>query len=123
MNFSFAKYNIPILQTHDCQVKEVKCEVKGCEKVFTKQSGYNQHIVKIHGHMKLSKHFCAICKQVINASDIQFKEHRKQCYKEFSSKEQIIECEVCKKVRVLIPFNSLNVKLNFLTEMQNYQKL
>jgi hypothetical protein len=86
-------------KAHECQVKEVKCEVDGCEKIFTKQSGYNQHIVKIHGHMKTSKHFCAICKQVINSTDEQFKQHRKQCSKELLTKEQVIECEICKKVK------------------------
>lgn len=79
-------------------MKEVKCEVEGCDKVFTKQSGYNQHIVKIHGHLKKSKHFCPICKQVLNASDSQFKAHCKQCSKESMNKEQkMIQCEVCKK--------------------------
>ncbi|KAG5680452.1 hypothetical protein PVAND_009960 [Polypedilum vanderplanki] len=84
-------------KAHDCQVKEVKCEVDGCEKVFTKQSGYNQHIMKIHGRLKRSKHFCPICKQVLNVSEIQFKQHCKQCSKDSNNKEQIIECEICKK--------------------------
>lgn len=84
-------------KAHDCQVKEVKCEVEGCTKVFTKQSGYNQHIVKIHGHLKKSKHFCPICKQVLNVSEAQFKIHCKQCSKESSNKEQPIICEICNK--------------------------
>lgn len=84
-------------KAHDCQVKELKCEVEGCEKIFTKQSGYNQHIVKIHGHMKMAKHFCAICKEVIYSTDDQFKQHRRVCNKEFLNKNQTIECEICKK--------------------------
>lgn len=84
-------------KAHDCQVKEVKCEVEGCSKIFTKQSGYNQHIVKIHGHLKKSKKYCPICKQYLNASESQFKNHCKQCSKESMKKEQIIECEICNK--------------------------
>lgn len=84
-------------KAHDCQVKEVKCEVEGCSKIFTKQSGYNQHIVKIHGHLKKSKKYCPICKQYLNASESQFKTHCKQCSKESMKKEQTIECEICNK--------------------------
>jgi hypothetical protein len=85
-------------KAHDCEVKELKCEVEGCDRVFTKQSGYNQHIVRIHGHVKQSKHFCPFCKQVLHTSENQFKIHCKQCSKELISKEQkVIRCEVCQK--------------------------
>lgn len=84
-------------KNHACLVRQVQCEVEGCEKMFTKQSGYSQHIMKVHGHLKMSKHFCPLCKQVIVVSDTQFKQHCKQCNKEFSKKQQNIECEICKK--------------------------
>lgn len=86
-----------IYNAHVCSAKEIKCQLEGCSKVFTKKSGYMQHIVKVHNHLRVLKHFCPLCKQVIVASETQFKKHCKHCNKELSSKEQIIECEVCKK--------------------------
>lgn len=80
-------------------MKEVKCEVDGCGKVFNKLSGYNTHVVKVHGLLKTSKHFCPICKNVIMSTENQFKLHCRQCNKESEKKDSDnpIECEVCKK--------------------------
>lgn len=80
-------------------MKEVKCEVEGCEKYFNKLSGYNTHVVKVHGILKTSKHYCAMCKNVIMSTDNQFKQHRRQCNRDSEKKnaDRPIECEVCKK--------------------------
>lgn len=86
-------------KSHDCQVKEVKCEFDGCDKYFNKLSGYNTHVVKVHGLLKTSKHFCPICKNVIMSTEYQFKLHCRQCNKESERKvsDNPIECEICKK--------------------------
>lgn len=80
-------------------MKEVKCEVEGCDKFFNKLSGYNTHVVKVHGLLKTSKHFCPICKNVIMSTENQFKLHCRQCNKESQKKDSDypIECEICKK--------------------------
>lgn len=80
-------------------MKEVKCEVEGCDKFFNKLSGYNTHVVKVHGLLKTSKHFCPICKNVVMSTENQFKMHCRQCNKESEKKDSDnpIECEVCQK--------------------------
>jgi THAP domain len=87
-------------KAHECQVKEVKCEVDGCDKLFNKLSGYNTHVVKVHSLLKTSKNFCPICKNVIMATENQFKLHRRKCVKdsEKNDSETPIECEICKKL-------------------------
>lgn len=86
-------------KAHDCQVKEVKCEFDSCDKYFNKLSGYNTHVVKVHGLLKTSKHFCPICKNVVMSTDNQFKLHCRQCNKDSEKKnsDNPIECEICKK--------------------------
>lgn len=81
-------------------MKEVKCEVEGCDKLFNKLSGYNTHVVKVHSLLKTSKNFCPICKNVIMATENQFKLHRRKCVKESekNDSETPIECEICTKL-------------------------
>lgn len=80
-------------------VKEVKCEVEGCSKFFNKLSGYNTHVVKVHGLLKTARHFCPICRNVVMATENTFKQHFRQCNKDSERKDSDnpIECEVCKK--------------------------
>lgn len=77
----------------------MKCEVEGCDKRFNKLSGYNTHVVKVHGLLKTSKHYCPICKSVTMSTENQFKLHCRQCNKESEKKDSDhpIECEICKK--------------------------
>lgn len=80
-------------------MKEVKCEVEGCSKFFNKLSGYNTHVVKVHGLLKTARHFCPICRNVVMATENTFKQHYRQCNKDSERKDSDnpIECEVCKK--------------------------
>jgi Zinc finger, C2H2 type len=89
-------------KTHDCQVKQVRCEVVGCTKVFTMQSGYNNHVQRIHGLPKTGKHFCPCCSICFQMTALKFDEHCAKCVKEKEYKEQPLECDTCKKV-----FNTL----------------
>lgn len=86
-------------KSHECPNKEVKCEVEGCDKSFNKLSGYNTHVVKVHGLLKTTKHFCPYCKNVIMTTENQFKAHCRQCNKDLERKdtENPIVCEICMK--------------------------
>jgi hypothetical protein len=83
---------------HECDKKKVKCEVDGCETVFTSQSGYNQHTYHRHGLPKISKRFCPACKTSFQMNAIQFDRHCRQCTKENDFDDKPIKCKLCEKI-------------------------
>lgn len=84
---------------HPCTVKDIKCQFPSCGKLFTKLSGFNSHITKLHKLPKIKRQYCSYCKLSKSTTEEEFKEHNKKCEKNAKSHVEVpVKCESCGKV-------------------------
>lgn len=84
---------------HECSVKEITCDIPNCGKRFTKLSGFNSHIRKLHKLPKLARYFCKFCKLSKTTTEEEFNAHCRKCEAiAIKALDNPVTCETCGKV-------------------------
>lgn len=119
IHFSFQKFaGNEAFKKHKCDKKELTCEVQNCGKIFTKLSGFNAHITKVHKLPKMSRLYCSSCRFSSVTTEEDFKEHCRLCEK--SAEKEIYEtsvtCETCGKHCPTMKSYSVHVMFHKISE-------